>query len=116
MEKNIICINHYINKQKNINIIDNKYFYDIYHFFYYFEFLKEPQEKVQENNIIIKIELLKSISKHCHNISIESDNNRLFSLYGWKISKYSTKFNIFMNLNKFLKELNLLIYLDGKLK
>ena len=63
------------------------------------------QDTVQENNIIIKIELLKSISKHCHNISIESDNNRSFSLYGWKISKYSTKFNIFMNLCKFLKEL-----------
>jgi len=27
-------IYHYINKQKNINIIDNKYFYDIYHFFF----------------------------------------------------------------------------------
>ena len=109
-DNNLFPIFNSINMPENINIFYNIIFKGIEEvFIYYFEFLKQPHEEIQENNILKRIELLKLIPIYCHNISIkeqnEYENNTFFSLYGWYPSEYTIEFNIFMNLYKFLKKL-----------
>ena len=101
---------HFINIPENINLIYNKIIKGIYkEKIFYFDFLKEDYGVIQENNILNRIELLKSISNHTNIGFIKNQDNSeiyVFDKDNWKFRYYEyNKYNTFMNLYKFLKTL-----------